>query len=169
MIFIARHKEFPMSVGLVLALAFGIGVVAGLRSFTAPAVTAWVAHLDRFNLSGSHFSFMSSTWAVGIFSLGAIVEYVMDQLPATPSRTTAFPLTTRIVTGSLSGACLGVAGGASAWLAAVMGAAGALVGTFGGYRARVGLVRALHAPDFAVGIPEDLVAIALGLFLALRF
>jgi uncharacterized membrane protein len=158
-----------MSVGLVLVLAFGIGVVAGLRAFTAPAVTAWVAHLGRLNLSGSHLSFMGSAWAVGIFSLGAIVEYVMDQLPSTPARTTAFPLITRIITGSLSGACLGVAGGASAWLAAVIGAIGALVGAFGGYRARVGLVRTLHAPDFAVGIPEDLVAIALGIFLALRF
>jgi uncharacterized membrane protein len=32
-----------MNVGFVLALAFGIGVVAGLRTFTAPAVTAWAA------------------------------------------------------------------------------------------------------------------------------
>jgi len=158
-----------MNIGFVLVLAFGIGVVAGLRSFTAPAVTAWMAHLDRFNLSGSHLSFMSSAWAVGFFGIAAIFEFVMDQLPSTPARTTAFPLTARIVTGSLSGACLGVAGGASAWLAAVMGALGALAGAFGGYRARVGLVRALHAPDFAVGIPEDLVAIGLGLLLALAF
>ena len=31
-----------MNLGLVLALAFGIGVVAGLRSLTAPAVVAWL-------------------------------------------------------------------------------------------------------------------------------
>jgi hypothetical protein len=30
-------------------------------------------------------------------------------------------------------------------------------------------VRALHAPDLAIAIPEDLVAIGLGLFLVSRF
>jgi hypothetical protein len=43
-------EESPMNVGFVLALAFGIGVVAGLRTFTAPAVTAWAAHLHWLNL-----------------------------------------------------------------------------------------------------------------------
>jgi len=77
--------------------------------------------------------------------------------------------TARIIMGSLTGACLGVAGNVSVWLAAVLGAIGALVGAFGGYRARVGLVRALHAPDFAIAIPEDLVAIDLSVFLISRF
>ena len=112
---------------------------------------------------------MGSAWTVGIFSLGALAEYVIDQLPATPARTTAVPLAARIIMGSLTGACLGVAGNASAWLAAVVGAIGALVGAFGGYRARVGLVRALHVPDFAIAIPEDLVAIGLGLLIVSRF
>ena len=85
------------------------------------------------------------------------------------ARTTAFPLTARIVTGSLSAATVGVAGGGSAWLAAVMGAIGALVGALGGYRARVGLVRALHVPDLAIAIPEDLVAIGLGFLVVTRF
>jgi len=49
-----------MNVGFVLALAFGIGVVAGLRTFTAPAVTAWAAHLHWLNLSSSHLAFMGS-------------------------------------------------------------------------------------------------------------
>jgi uncharacterized membrane protein len=44
-----------------------------------------------------------------------------------------------------------------------------LVGTFGGYRARVGLVKSLKVPDIAVAIPEDLIAIGLGCFLVSRF
>ncbi|MFZ3292975.1 MAG: DUF4126 domain-containing protein, partial [Mycobacterium sp.] len=36
----------------VLLLALGIGVVAGLRSFTAPAVVAWAAYLRWINLTG---------------------------------------------------------------------------------------------------------------------
>jgi uncharacterized membrane protein len=154
---------------LVLVLAFGVGIVAGLRSMTAPAVIAWAAHLGWINLAGSHLAFMSSPWTVGILTIGALGEFVADLMPNTPARTAAAGLTARIVTGSLSGACLGVAGNASPWAAALLGAVGALAGAFGGYQVRVGLVRALKVPDFAIAIPEDLVAIGLGLLLTSRF
>jgi uncharacterized membrane protein len=158
-----------MNSGLVILLTLGIGVVAGLRSLTAPATVAWAAYLGWLNLHGSPIAFMGSVWAVAIFSLLALVEFVTDQLPTTPARTTAVPLTARIVMGALSGACLGVAGGASLWLGALLGAVGGIAGAFGGYQARVGLVRALHVPDFVVAVPEDLVAIGVGLLIASRF
>jgi uncharacterized membrane protein len=71
--------------------------------------------------------------------------------------------------GSLAGACLGTAGGASLWLGTLIGAIGAIAGGFGGYQARVGLVQGLHVPDIAIAIPEDLIAIGLGLLLVSRF
>jgi uncharacterized membrane protein len=150
-------------------LSFGIGFVAGLRSLTAPAVVAWAAHLGWINLSGSKLAFMGSKWAVGLFTLLALVEFVGDQLPSTPPRTSAMGLSARIVMGLLSGACLGVAGGASAFGAALIGAIGAIVGAFVGYRVRVGLVKSLRVPDIAIAIPEDLVAIGLGLLIVSRF
>ena len=158
-----------MNPGFALVLAFGIGVVAGLRSLTAPAVVAWAAHLGWLKLAGSPLAFMGSMWAVAIFTLGAIGEFVADQLPTTPARTAAVGLSARIVMGLLTGACLGAAGGASPWLAAVVGAIGAIAGAFGGYRARVGLVQSLGVKDIAIAIPEDLLAIGLGLFLVSRF
>ena len=158
-----------MNFGLALLLAVGIGVVAGLRSMSAPAIVAWAAHLGWIHLSGSHLAFMGSAWAVGIFTLGALAEFVADQLPTTPARTTAVPLAARIVMGLLTGVCLGTAGSSSLWLGALTGAIGAIAGAFGGYRVRVGLVRTLQAPDFAIAIPEDLIAIGLGLFLVCRF
>src|SRR5262249_5442789 len=130
---------------------------------------AWAAHLGWLKLSGSPLAFMGSVWAVAIFTLGALGEFVADQLPTTPPRTAAVGLSARIVMGFLTGACLGAAGGASPWLAAVVGAIGGVVGAFGGYHARVGLVRALNAKDFMIAIPEDLVAIGLGFFLVSRF
>jgi uncharacterized membrane protein len=136
---------------------------------SAPAIVAWAAHLGWINLSGSHLAFMGSAWAVGIFTLGALVEFIADQLPTAPARTTAVPLAARIVMGLLTGTCLGMAGGASLWLGALAGAIGATAGAFGGYRVRVGLVRTLQAPDLAIAIPEDLIAIGLGLFLVSRF
>src|SRR6266478_892920 len=157
-----------MNSGFGLLLVFGIGVVAGLRSMTAPAVLAWAAHLGWISLSGSPLAFMGSAWAVGIFTVGALGEFVADKLPTTPARTAALGLTARIVIGLLTGACLAVAGGASYWLGAI-GAIGAMAGAFGGYQARVRLVRGLHVPDAAIAIPEDLVAIGLGLLLVSRF
>jgi uncharacterized membrane protein len=152
-----------------LWLAFGIGAVAGLRSFTAPAVVAWAAHLGWINLHGSAFSFMGSVWAVAIFTVLALVELIADQLPKTPARTAAVGLSARLATGALTGACLAIAGGAVLWVGAIAGALGGIAGAFGGYHTRVGLVRVLRLPDFAVAIPEDVIAIGFGLFLTSRF
>lgn len=158
-----------MSSTLALSLAIGIGVVAGLRSLTAPAVVAWAAHLGWINLHNSPLSFMGSKWSLGIFTILALVEFVADQLPGTPARTAPVGLSARIATGGLCGACLAVAGGASLVVGAVAGAIGGVAGAFAGYHTRVGLVRSLRLPDVAVAIPEDLVAIALGLLLVSRF
>ena len=158
-----------MSSGFVLLLTFGIGIVAGLRALTAPAVVAWAAHLGWINLSGSPLAFMGSIWAVAIFTILALVEYVADQLPSTPARTVPMQLGARIVMALLCGACLGIAGGSPLWPVAVVAAISAIAGAFGGYRARVGLVRALHVPDFAIAVPEDLIAVGLGLLLVSRF
>jgi uncharacterized membrane protein len=136
---------------------------------TAPAALAWAARLGWINLSNSSLAFMGSVWAVAIFTLLAIGELVADKLPATPARTSTIPLIARIVVGLLTGACLGAAAGASIWLAALIGAIGATAGTFGGYQVRTKLVRNLELPDIAIAIPEDLVAIGLGLFLVSRF
>lgn len=152
-----------MTIGSVLALAVLIGVVAGLRSFTAPAIVAWAAHSGWIDLSGSPLRFMGSTWAVAIFTVAAVGELIADQLPNIPARITPGPLGFRIAMGLLTGASIGLAAHASAGLAAVCGAVGAVVGAFGGYTARVGFVRRYRVPDFAVAIPEDAIAIGLAL------
>ncbi len=54
-----------MNSGFALLLAFGIGVVTGLRSMTAPAVVVWAAHLGWMNLSGSPLAFLGSAWLGG--------------------------------------------------------------------------------------------------------
>jgi len=151
-----------------LLLALGIGIVAGLRAMTAPAVVAWAAYLGWLNLTGSYFAFMGSKWTVAIFTLAALSEFVTDQLPKTPARTTTGPLAARIVMGALTGSCVAVSGGSSLVAGAVVGAIGGVIGAFAGYRARVGLVKKLGVPDFAIAIPEDLVAIGLALWMVKR-
>jgi uncharacterized membrane protein len=94
---------------------------------------------------------------------------IADLRPATPARTAVLPLITRIVVGLLTGASVAVTGGFLLWYGAVGGAIGAIAGTVGGDWARTGLVRALHVPDMAIRIPEDVLAIGLGLPLVSRF
>jgi uncharacterized membrane protein len=158
-----------MGASEVLLLAFLIGVVAGLRSLTAPAVLAWAAHNNWLNIHNSPLSWMTSKAALIVFTLLAVGELIADQLPATPSRTGPPGLIARIVTGALSGTGITIAGSQSLWVGALLGIVGALVGTFGGYQARTGLVKALKVPDLVIATLEDIVAIGGGLFIVSRF
>jgi len=153
----------------VVLLAFAIGVIAGLRSQTAPAVVAWAAHRNWLSLHNTPLSFMASTPAVVIFTLLAIVELVTDQLPSTPPRTKAPGLIARIILGGLSGGAIALAGAQGLALGVVLGALGGVIGAFAGYHARTGLVRALKVPDIVIAILEDLLAIGAALFIVTRF
>jgi uncharacterized membrane protein len=158
-----------MSSTAIFALAFGIGIVAGLRSMTAPAVVTWAARLGWLHLESTPLAFLgyaATPYIVGLLALG---ELVADKLPKTPSRKTPVPFGARIVMGALSGAALAAGGGQSALVGAVVGALGGLAGTLGGYQLRTGLVRALKVPDFVVALLEDAVAVGGGLFLISRF
>jgi uncharacterized membrane protein len=153
----------------VFFLVFLIGVVAGLRSFTAPAVVAFAAHRNWINVHGTPLSFMSSTAALIIFVLFALVELVTDQLPSTPPRTKGPGLIARILLGGLAGATLAGSEGLGAAFGLILGILGALAGTYGGYEARTRLVKALKVPDVLIACLEDAIAIGGGLFIVSRF
>jgi uncharacterized membrane protein len=153
---------------MTLIFVFLIGFFAGLRSLTPPAATAWAAHLGWLRLERP-LALIGSLPAVVILTLLAIVEFVGDKLPKTPSRTAAVGLTARIITGALTGACVAAAGAQALLIGAVLGAAGAVAGTFGGYQARTRLVKALGIPDIYVALFEDLVAIAGSLWVVSQF
>lgn len=154
-----------MSVALLLA--FGIGIVAGLRSLLAPAVVAWAAHFDLLNLNGSPLAFMGSRTAAVIFSIFALGELIGDKLPSTPKRTALVPLLARIVLGTLSGASLCVAAGNSL-LGGALGGIGGAIGAFAGYEIRRRIARSLHIKDIFIAVCEDIVAIALACFIVSR-
>jgi uncharacterized membrane protein len=149
----------------VLLLALGIGIVAGLRSLTAPALVAWAAHLGWINLQGTPLAFMGSAVAVGLFTLLAILELVADVLPKTPARTAPVGLIARIIMGGLCGACMYAAAAATPLVGAIVGIVGAVIGTYGGYYIRHSLVNNLKVKDIMIAIPEDIVAIGLAYFI----
>ena len=148
----------------VFVLAFGIGIVAGLRSLTAPAVVAWAAHFNWLNLHGSPLAFIGSTASLVISSLLAIGELSADKLPTIPRRTAPAPLMARFITGGLYGACLCAAAAKSLLVGTLLGGVGAVVGAFLGYGIRRRLD--LHIKDLLVALCEDAVAIGLTLLVS---
>jgi uncharacterized membrane protein len=158
-----------MSLATVLTLAFIIGVVAGLRSFTAPAAVCWAAFLGWLHLEGSKLSFLGTTAAVYISSLLALGELVLDKQKWIAARTKPGPLIDRIIMGALSGAAFCISAGQSIPAGAIAGGLGALVGTYGGYQARHRIVVGGKAPDIAVALVEDAVAVGGAWLVVSRF
>ncbi len=157
-----------MHSGLVYLLAFGIGLVTGLRSMTGPALVCWAAHLGWLNLEDSRLVFMESTLATYSFSALALGELVADKLPFIPNRTSPGPLFGRVVLGALSGSALCAATGFSLAAGAILGAVGGAAGAFAGFQARARLLKASGLPDWVIALAEDLVAVGGGLLLVSR-
>lgn len=146
-----------MNIYYVLALAVAIGIIAGLRAMTAPALASWAANLGWLNLSGTWLAFLGNGWVRWILTLLALVELVTDQLPSTPSRTVPVQFAARIATGGLSGAAIG--GGHGALLGGLLaGVVGAVIGTLGGRAFRAKLAAAFGS-DRPAAFIEDAVAI----------
>jgi uncharacterized membrane protein len=122
--------------------AFGIGAVAGLRTFTAPAATLGI---DR------------QVWS-GIVMVLAAGELIADKLPFTPSRLRPGPLGARLISGGLCGRALArrFEGSGSAGL--ILGALGAAGSAYAGYAVRRELTRR-GLPDFLAALGEDSVAV----------
>ena len=144
----------------LLVVALLIGIVAGLRAMTAPAVVSWAASLGVLPLVGTPLAFLGWRFTPWIVSLLAVGELVTDQLPGTPSRKVPVQFGTRIVMGGLCGAAVGMGGGL--WVAAmVAGALGAVLGTYGGAAARAAMARRFGR-DLPAALLEDAAAIGLG-------
>lgn len=126
----------------LLLAAFLLGCVAGLRTFTAPAVL-WLTR---------HTSLLAYLLAVA-----ALAEYFVDLLPNVPARTSLGPLAARIVSGAFCGWGLAWTAGGLTVAAAVAGALGAVVGAYGGLALRRRAIALIGSVPAALA--EDVVAI----------
>jgi uncharacterized membrane protein len=147
-----------MSQVLVLLFALLIGVVAGLRALTPPAVVAWGAALGWLPLEGTWAHWVGHPITVTVLTILLVVEWVTDQLPSTPPRTVTPQFAARILTGAFAGAVVG-----AAWhhtfSSLGAGIVGAVLGTLGGYQARKRLVEANAGHDLPVALTEDAIAV----------
>ena len=160
-----QNDSLSAGVCMLYLLSLSIGIVAGLRAMTAPAAVSWAAHLGRLQLDGTALAFLGFTWTPWILTVLAVAELVTDQLPSTPSRTVPIQFGTRILSGAVTGAAIGVAGGSLA-VGASAGAIGAVIGTLGGRAARVALA-ARFGSDRPAALLEDAVAIGAAVLILL--
>jgi uncharacterized membrane protein len=151
---------------LLILCAFLVGIVAGLRSMTAPAVVSWCARLGILAVAGTPFAWMGYRYTPIILTILAVAELIADKLPATPSRKAPPGFIARIVTGALTGATIAAAGH-SLVAGVIAGIIGAIAGTFGGAAVRAKLAAAFHR-DFPAAILEDAAAILIAIFAILK-
>ena len=151
----------------VYLFALLIGVVCGLRTFTAPAVVAWAACLGWLHLKGSPLAFLGARVTPYVLTALALAELVFDKLPNTPSRKAPPGFIARLASGALCGTAIGLSGGGLWVVALIAGVSGAAIGTLGGAEARGRLVKAIGGRDWPIALLEDLCAIG-GAFLIVR-
>ena len=147
-----------MSQVWIVLLAILIGIVAGLRALTPPAVVAWGAWLGWLDVSDKWSHWVGSWITVAVLTVLLVVELVTDQFPKTPSRKTTPQFLTRLVTGAFAGAVIGSAFHHT-FIAIGGGIIGAVLGTLGGYQARKSLVERNGGRDLPIALTEDAVAV----------
>ena len=137
---------------------FGLGVVAGMRSLTAPAILrTWLSR--QRHLAPTPLDRVATPTVMAVIATG---ELVADKLPFTPDRTCPPSVAFRALSGALVGGSFCAANRRSPVVGALVGAAGAVAATYGAFYLRRYLVKERGLPDVVVALVEDAAANALG-------
>src|SRR5579871_6034417 len=144
--------------GMPLTCAFLLGVAGGARSTLPAAAVSRAVRAGSLSTKGTVFGFLEGRNLNRILVGLAVTEFIADKLPMTPSRKEAAAFSIRVVSGALAGAAIG--GSERATSGALLGIAGAIVGTEGGAAFRSWLA-SLFERDLPAAVIEDLIALAL--------
>jgi uncharacterized membrane protein len=138
-----------------------LGFVGGLRSVMPLAILA--AHLEREgpDIADGGWAIDALASPAGALALGvaAVGEVVADKLPSVPDRVEPLPLAGRIVLGGTAGALASLAEGRTSDSGALVGSAGALLGSVVGYTLRTS--GRLPLPRLVLALAEDALAFTL--------
>ena len=136
-----------------------LGFMTGLRSMTPIAVLCFFAWRHHMPIAHTWAFWAERGITALIFAVLAFGEYIGDVLPNTPNRTAPFPLAARVIFGGLVGAIAATALHGSAVEGVLLGAIGALAGSFIGFHLRSDLPGRFGVPSYAIGILGDVVAL----------
>ncbi|RKH23114.1 DUF4126 domain-containing protein [Corallococcus sp. CA041A] len=142
--------------------AAGFGVLAGMRSMTAPAFLSRELSRKPTRALKRALPGLASrkvSQRLGFLALG---ELVGDKSPKTPARTALPVLTGRILSGAITGAAVSRKRKGAKLGFALVGAAAAIASSYVFYGFRRLLTQKLRVPNVAAGLVEDGLALALG-------
>ena len=147
--------------------AFGLSAVAGLRSFTAPAILSHqLSRAPADALQDSAFKYLQKGPVATGLKLFAASELAGDKVPNVPDRITLMPLMFRATAGSIVGAAVYLANRDKAVTGALVGGLAAVAATYGGFYFRQFLNDRVKLPNALSGAIEDAVAIGTGIAIA---
>ena len=142
-----------------LTCAFLLGVAGGARSMLPAAAISGAVRAGSVCTAGTPLAFLNGRSLNRLLVGLALAELVADKLPMTPSRKQSAAFAARVISGALAGAAVGAASRRASF-GALLGMAGAIVGTEGGAAFRSWLA-SLFERDLPAAVIEDLVALAL--------
>lgn len=143
----------------------GMGIIAGMRSMTAPALVSNHLAQCQPQTNGTRATALETPTLVLLLQLLAAGEMVADKIPGMPARTALPSLLGRSMSGALSGAALCAAYKQPVMAGAAIGAVSAAIAAYGSFHLRRWIGQALHVPDPLVGAIEDAVIIGMGVSL----
>jgi len=126
-----------------LLLAFLLGFVSGIRTFTAPAVLWIMRHRGP---------------VAYLLAAAAVFEYFFDVHPKAPARTAPSNILVRLLSGGFVGWWAAVAMGIAPVSGAIAGVVGAFIGAYVSLAIRRQAIAAIG--NRASGLLEDIFAIA---------
>ncbi|MFY0579024.1 DUF4126 family protein [Cystobacter fuscus] len=147
----------------------GLGVLAGMRGFSAPALLGFHFSREPRAAPAGNLGLLASPLVSRALAVLTAGEVVADKTPWIPARISPPALVGRALSGALVGAALAPRRPLTP-VHAVLGAAAAVASSFTFYALRRFMTRRLGVPNVVAGLAEDALAAALGgrLFAALR-
>lgn len=146
-----------------LIKTIGLGMVAGMRSASAPALLS--EHFSKhpqLGLINSGLNFLQKKPFAIISKFMAAGEFAGDKLPNISDRISPAQLSGRALSGALVGAGIYKGNGNSAVKGALIGAASAIAFSFISYYLRTEIQKKTKIDDKIAGFAEDTLAVVAG-------
>jgi uncharacterized membrane protein/uncharacterized protein (UPF0548 family) len=145
-----------------LLLPVGFGVLAGMRTFCAPAFLSHQLSREPIEAPEGRAHALASRRTSRVLGVLAASELTADKTPWIPSRISPPALVGRALSGALTGAAVASPHRHLSVGRALLGAAAAVASSFAFYKLRQLATRRLGLPNGVAGLVEDATALVLG-------